>query len=167
VLAAVEMADPDEGDEGGADDGPVLADEDAVTDVVGVGVTVGVAVAVTVGVGVGVVVRCTAGDEYVRDGWDGLVYGDVLVDEDGEADGVVAADETSGPTDTDAGGAAGDVCAAGDSIWTGDWLIECTTKAVAPLAPTMPPRISASTSGFTRRRDALGGGVAGGGVAGG
>lgn len=151
------MADPAEGDEGGADDAPVFADEDAVT--VGVGVGVGVAVVV------GVVVWCPAEDEYVLVGWDGLGYGDVLVDEDGEADGVVEAGETTGPTDTDAGGVAGDVCAAGDSIWAGALLMELTTKAVAPLAPTMPPRIRASTRGFTRRRGgrALG---AGGGVSG-
>ena len=163
-LAEVE-ADPDEGgvdeggvdeggvDEGGADDEDVLAgaDEEAGADVVGVGDVAGVAEA-------GIV----AGDEYVLAGWDVPEYGAELAG-DGRADGVVDAEETSGLTDT--GGAAGDVCAAGDSIRIGALLIELTTKAVAPLAPTMPPRIRASTSGFTRRRGgrALGaGGGAGG-----
>jgi hypothetical protein len=170
-------ADPDEG---AADDEPVFAgadedvdadaeaDADVDVDVVGVGVGVGVVDVVGVGDAVvdvvGVVdVRVVAGDEYVLAGCDVPEYRDELADDDGEADGVVGvvdADETSGATD--AGVVAGDVCAAGDSIWTGDWLIECTTKAVAPLAPTMPPRISASTSGFTLRRGARGGGVAGG-----
>ena len=163
--------DPDEGDEGGADDVSVLAgadeevdvdaeaDADVDVDVVGVGVgvgdVVGVAdVGVVVGVAdVGVVVRCVAGDEYVLAGadWDVPVYGAELADEDGlgEADGEVDATPSGF---ADAGTVAGDVCAAGCSIWTGGWLMEFTTKAVAPPAPTMPPRISASTSGFIRRR---------------
>ena len=157
-------ADPDEGavdegavdeggvDEGGAGDEDVLAgaDEEAGADVVGVGDVAGVAEA-------GVV----AGDEYVLAGWDVPEYGAELAG-DGRADGVVDVEETAGLTDA---GGAGDVCAAGDSIWAGALLIELTTKAVAPLAPTMPPRIRASTSGFTRRRGgrALGaGGGAGG-----
>jgi hypothetical protein len=173
-------ADPDP-DEAVADDEPVFAgadedvdaDEDVEADAVAVAdvdvdvVGVGVGDVDVVGVGdvvgdvVGVVdVGVVAGDEYVLAGWDVPEYGDELAGE-GEAVGVVDADETSGVTD--AGTVAGEVCAAGDSIWTGGWLIEFTTKAVAPLAPTMPPRISASTSGFTRRRGALGGGgVAGG-----
>ena len=158
-------ADPDP-DEAGSDNEPVFAgadedvdaDAEADADVDVDAVAVGDVVADVVGVAdVGVV----AGDEYVLAGWDVSTYGDELGDDDGEAVGVVEADETSGATD--AGTVAGDVCAAGDSIWTGGWLIEFTTKAVAPLAPTMPPRISASTSGFTRRRGARGGGgVAGG-----
>ena len=98
------------------------------------------------------------------------VYGAELADDDAlcDADGAVDADETSGPTD--AGAVAGDVCAAGCSSWVdGCPDIEVTAKAVAPPAPTMPPRISASTSGFIRRRgggwpipDGMGGGVAGG-----
>jgi len=128
------------------------AEADADVDVDAVAVAVGDVVADVVGVAdVGVV----AGDEYVLAGWDVPTYGDELGDDDGEAVGVVEADETSGATD--AGTVAGDVCAAGDSIGTGGWLIEFTTKAVAPLAPTIPPRISASTSGFTRRRGGLGG----------
>jgi hypothetical protein len=91
----------------------------------------------------------------------------VLAEEEdglGEGDG----DTPLGP---DEGGDTGDVTAAGASCrCVGEWLIEFTAKAVAPPAPTMPPRISASTSGFTRRRrgggwlrpDAIGGGVAGG-----
>jgi hypothetical protein len=159
-LAEVE-ADPDEGgvDEGGVDEGGVdeggADDEDVLAggDVGGAGDVAGVTEA-------GVV----AGDEYVLAGWDVPEYGAELAG-DGRADGVVDAEETAGLTDTDAGGAAGDVCAAGDSIRIGALLIELTTKAVAPLAPTMPPRIRASTSGFTRRRGgrALGaGGGAGG-----
>jgi len=75
------------------------------------------------------------------------------------------------PLGSDEGGDTGDVTAAGASCrCVGEWLIEFTANAVAPPAPTMPPRISASTSGFTRRRrgggwlmpDAIGGGVAGG-----
>jgi hypothetical protein len=157
VLAEVEVVvDPDEGDEGGADDVSVLAgaeeevdadaEADADVDFVGVGDVVGVA-------DVGVVVRCVAGDEYVLAGadWDVPVYGAELADEDGlgEADGEVDATPSGF---ADAGTVAGDVCAAGCSIWTGGWLMEFTTKAVAPPAPTMPPRISASTSGFIRRR---------------
>jgi hypothetical protein len=100
--------------------------------------------------------------------WDVPVCGVELADDDalGEADGEVDA-TPSGFADPDAGAVAGDVCAAGCSIWTGGWLMEFTTKAVAPPAPTMPPRISASTSGFIRRRRGgwasdTGGGVAGG-----
>jgi hypothetical protein len=169
-------ADPDP-DEAEADDEPVFAgaDEDVDADAVVVAVAVAVADVDVDVVGVGDVVGdvvglvdvgVVAGDEYVLAGWDVPEYGDELAG-DGEAAGVVGvvdADETCGVTD--AGTVAGDVCAAGDSIWTGGWLIEFTTKAVAPLAPTMPPRISASTSGFTRRRGALGG-LGGGGVAGG
>jgi len=75
------------------------------------------------------------------------------------------------PLGSDEGGDTDDVTAAGVSCrCVGEWLIEFTAKAVAPPAPTMPPRMSASTSGFTRRRrgggwlmpDAIGGGVAGG-----
>jgi hypothetical protein len=166
----VEAVDPDEGDEAGADDVYVLADADedidadaeadadadadvdvdadadVDVDVVGVGDVVGVAE-------VGVVVGCVVGDEYVLAGvgWDVLVDGAGLAGEDGEADGEVEA-KPSGFADPDAGAVAGDVCAAGCSIWTGVWLMEFTTKAVAPPAPTMPPRINASTSGFVRRR---------------
>lgn len=69
----------------------------------------------------------------------------------GEADGTVVDDETAGPAD--AGAVAGDVCAAGRSSWVdGCPENEVTAKAAAPPAPTMPPRISASTSGFIRRR---------------
>ena len=101
-------------------------------------------------------------------GWDVLVDGAGLVGEDAGADGTVDADEASGPTD--AGVVAGDVCAAGCSIRTGELLMEFTTKAVAPAAPTMPPRIRASTSGFIRRcrrggwpmPEGAGGGVGGG-----
>ena len=157
-------ADPDP-DEAGADDEPVFAgadedvdaDAEADVDAVAVGDVVGDVVADVVGVAD---VGCVAGDEYVLAGWDVPTYGDELGDDDGEAVGVVDADETTGATD--AGAVAGDVCAAGDSIGTVGWPIEFTTKAVAPLAPTMPPRISASTSGFTRRRGALGAGVSGG-----
>jgi hypothetical protein len=151
-------------DEAGAEDEPVFAgadedvdadaeaDADVDVDVAGGGDVVGGVVGDVVGVeDVGV----EDGDEYVLAGWDVPTYGDELGDDDGEAVGVVDADETSGAAD--AGTVAGDVCAAGDSIWTGGGLIEFTTKAVAPLAPTMPPRISASTSGFTRRRGVLGG----------
>ena len=164
VLADAEP-DPDEGgvDEGGAADDDVLADADdvGVEDVVGVGEVVGVADVV------GVAVWCTVGDEYVLAGWDDVpVYGAGLAGEDalGEADGGVDAGSCGF---VDAGAVAGDVCAAGCSIWTGAWLMELTTKAVAPAAPTMPPRISASTSGFIRRRrggwtPGTGGGAGGG-----
>ena len=100
------------------------------------------------------------------------MFGAELVGEDGGADGTVDADEASGPTDAGAvaGDVAGDVCAAGCSIRTGELLMELTTKAVAPPAPTMPPRIRASTSGFIRRcrrggrpmPEGAGGGVGGG-----
>ena len=113
-----------------------------------------------------------AGEEYVLVGWDVLVFGAGLVGEDGGADGTVDADEASGPTEAGAvaGDVAGDVCAAGCSIRTGELLMELTTKAVAPPAPTMPPRIRASTSGFIRRcrrggwpmPEGAGGGVGGG-----
>ena len=118
----------------------------------------------------GVVEWRTVGDEYVLAGCD--VYG---ADEDalGEADGTVVDDVTSGPTD--AGADAEDVCAAGCSSWVdGCPENEVTANAAAPPAPTMPPRMSATTSGFIRRRrrggcpvpDGMGGGM-GGGVAGG
>ncbi len=87
-----------------------------------------------------------------------------------EEDGLGEGDGDT-PLGSDEGGDADDVTAAGAS-WrgVGEWLIEFTAKAVAPPAPTMPPRISASTSGFIRRRrgggwpmpDGMGGGVAGG-----
>jgi hypothetical protein len=88
-----------------------------------------------------------------------------------EEDGLGEGDEDTllGP---DEGGDADDVTAAGASCrGVVEWLIEFSAKAVAPPAPTMPPRISASTSGFIRRRrggggwpmpEAMGGGVAGG-----
>jgi len=91
----------------------------------------------------------------------------VLAEEEGalgEGDG-----DTALGSDDDGG--AEDVTAAGASCrCVGVWLMEFTAKAVAPPAPTMPPRISASTSGFIRRRrgggwpipDGMGGGVAGG-----
>ena len=116
----------------------------------------------------GVVEWRTVGDEYVLAGCD--VYG---ADEDalGEADGTVVDDVTSGPTD--AGAVAEDVCAAGCSSWVDGPENEVTANAAAPPAPTMPPRMSATTSGFIRRRrggcpvpDSMGGGM-GGGVAGG
>jgi len=157
-VAVLPEADPDL-DEAGADDEPVFAgaDEDVDADAEAVADVDADVVGDVVGVAdVGV----AAGDEYVLAGWEVRTYGDELGDDDGEAVGVADAGEVSGATD--AGAVAGDVCAAGDSIWTGGWLIEFTTKAVAPLAPTMPPRISASTSGFTRRRGALGAGVSGG-----
>lgn len=87
-------------------------------------------------------------------------------DEDGLGEG-----DGDTPLGSDEGGDTDDVTAAGASCrCVGEWLIEFTAKAVAPPAPTMPPRISASTSGFTRRRrgggwpvpDAMGGGVPGG-----
>ncbi len=113
----------------------------------------------------GVVEWRTVGDEYVLAGCD--VYG---ADEDalGEADGTVVDDVTSGPTD--AGADAEDVCAAGCSSWVdGCPENEVMANAAAPPAPTMPPRISATTSGLIRRRRGgwpvpagMGGGVAGG-----
>ena len=96
----------------------------------------------------GVVEWRTVGDEYVLAGCD--VYG---ADEDalGEAGGTVVDDVTSGPTDAGAG--AVDVCPAGCSSWTDDCPVnEVSANAAAPPAPTMPPRISATTSGFIRRR---------------
>jgi hypothetical protein len=115
-----------------------------------------------------VVVGCVVGDEYVLAGCD--VYGAEGADDDalGEADGTVVDDVTAGPTD--AGAVAGDVCAAGCSSWVdGCPVNEVTAYAAAPPAPTMPPRMSASTSGFIRRRRGgwpvpagMGGGVAGG-----
>jgi hypothetical protein len=108
------------------------------------------------------------GDEYVLVGCD--VYGAEVADDDalGEADGTVVDDVTSGPTD--AGADAEDVCAAGCCSWVGGCPEnEVTANAAAPPAPTMPPRISATASGFSRRRrggwpvpDGMGGGVAGG-----
>jgi len=113
-----------------------------------------------------VVVGCVVGDEYVLVGCD--VYG---ADEDalGDADGTVVDDVTSGPTDAGADGE--DVCPAGcSSLVDGCPENEVTAKAAAPPAPTMPPRMSATTSGFIRCRrgggwpmpDGMGGGVAGG-----
>jgi hypothetical protein len=87
----------------------------------------------------------------------------------GEADGTVVDDVTSGPTD--AGTDTEDVCPAGCSSWVdGCPVNEVNANAAAPPAPTRPPRISATTSGFIRRRrgggwpvpDGIGGGVAGG-----
>jgi hypothetical protein len=116
----------------------------------------------------GVVVGRVAGDEYVLVGGD--EYGAELTDDDalGEAVGTVVDAVTSGPTDT--GADAGDVCPAGCSSWVdGCPENEVTANAAAPPAPTRPPRISATTSGFIRRRrggwripDGMGGGVAGG-----
>jgi hypothetical protein len=120
----------------------------------------------------GVVVERVAGDEYVLVGGD--EYCAELTDDDalGDADGSVVADVTAGPTDAGAG--AEDVRPAGCSSWTaGCPVTEVTANAAAPPAPTMPPRISAITSGFIRRRrggwpfpdgipDGVGGGVAGG-----
>jgi hypothetical protein len=86
---------------------------------------------------------------------------------EGDGDAPLGSDEGGGAED----GGAEDVTAAGASCrCVGEWLIEFTAKAVAPPAPTMPPRISASTSGFIRRRrggggpipEGMGGGVAGG-----
>ena len=74
-----------------------------------------------------------------------------------EEDGLGEGDEDTlvGP---DEGGDAGDVTAAGASCrGVVEWLIEFSAKAVAPPAPTMPPRISASTNGLTRRRRRGGG----------
>jgi hypothetical protein len=102
------------------------------------------------------------------------VYGAELTDDDalGDAVGTVVDDVTSGPTDAGAG--ADDVCPAGCSSWVdGCPVNEVTANAAAPPAPTMPPRMSASTSGFIRRRRGgwpvpagmgvgMGGGVAGG-----
>jgi hypothetical protein len=77
-------------------------------------------------------------------------YGDVLA----EADGLGEADGDT-PLGSDEGG---DVAAAGDSCsCVGECPNELTANAVAPPAPTMPPRISASTSGLTRRRRRGGG----------
>ena len=147
----------------GADE-EVDADADADVDVDGD--VVGEVVGDVVG---DVLVARVAGDEYVLAGCD--EYG---ADEDalGDADGTVVDDVTSGPADTDAG--AKDVCPAGCSSFTdGCPENEVTANAAAPPAPTMPPRISATTSGFIRRRrggwrvpDGMGGGM-GGGVAGG
>jgi len=141
----------------GADE-EVDADADADADVDVVGEVVG-----------DVVVGCVAGDEYVLAGCDEYgADGDAL----GDADGTVVDDVTSGPAD--AGADAEDVCPAGCSSWTdGCPENEVSANAAAPPAPTMPPRISATTSGFIRRRrggwrvpDGMGGGM-GGGVAGG
>jgi hypothetical protein len=156
VLADVD-ADEDEGgvDEGGAEEVDADADAEADVDVDVVGV-------------VGVTEWRTAGDEYVLAGCD--VYGAEVADDDAlcVAVGTVVDDVTSGPTE--AGAVAGDVCAAGCSSWVdGCPVNEVTANAAAPPAPTMPPRMSASTSGFIRRRRGgwpvpagMGGGVAGG-----
>jgi hypothetical protein len=105
---------------------------------------------------------------------DAGVYGAELAGDDVlcVAVGTVVDDVTSGPTD--AGADAEDVCAAGCSSWVdGCPENEVTANAAAPPAPTMPPRISATTSGFIRRRrggwpvpDGMGSGM-GSGVAGG
>jgi hypothetical protein len=117
-----------------------------------------------------VVVGRVVGDEYVLVGCDGggAAGDDVL----GDADGSVVAELTAGLTDAGAG--VEDVCPAGCSSWTdGCPVNEVSANAAAPPAPTRPPRISATTSGFIRRRrggrpvpDGMGGGM-GGGVAGG
>jgi len=156
----------------GADE-EVDADADAEGDVdVDVGGEVVVEVGGDVDVVGGAVVARVAGDEYVLVGGD--EYGAELTDDDalGEADGTVVDDVTSGPTDADA--VAEDVCPVGCSSWVdGCPVNEVTANAAAPPAPTMPPRISATTSGFIRRRfggpavpDGTGSGM-GGGVAGG
>jgi hypothetical protein len=147
---------------GGADE-EVDADAD-----VDVGGEVVVEVGGDVDVVGGAVVARVAGDEYVLVGGD--EYGAELTDDDalGEADGTVVDDVTSGPTD--AGAVAEDVCPAGCSRWVdGCPENEVTAKAAAPPAPTMPPRISATTSGFIRRRrggrpvpDGMAGGMGGG-----
>jgi hypothetical protein len=116
-----------------------------------------------------VVVGCVAGDEYVLVGCDGggAAGDDVL----GDADGSVVAELTAGLTDAGAG--AEDDWPAGCSTWMdGCPVNEVSANAAAPPAPTRPPRISATTSGFIRRRggrpvpdgmgDGMGGGVAGG-----
>jgi hypothetical protein len=108
----------------------------------------------------------------------GDVYGAELAGDDVlcVAVGTVVDDVTSGPTD--AGAVAEDVCAAGCSSWVdGCPVNEVTANAAAPPAPTIPPRMSASTSGFARRLrggrpvpagtgagvgTGMGGGVAGG-----
>jgi hypothetical protein len=133
------------------------------------GVAGGVVGGVAGGVAGGVEWR-TAGDEYVLVGCNGggAAGDDVL----GDADGSVVADVTAGSTDTGAG--AEDDCPAGCSSWMdGCPVNEVSANAAAPPAPTRPPRISATTSGFTRRRrggrpvpGGMGGGM-GGGVAGG
>jgi len=145
------------------------ADADADADVDVDGDVVGEVVGDVVG---DVVVARAAGDEYVLAGGD--EYGAELTDDDalGDADGTVVDDVISGPADTDAG--AEDACPAGCSSWTdGCPVNEVSANAAAPPAPTRPPRISATTRGFIRRRrggrpvpDGMGGGM-GGGVAGG
>jgi hypothetical protein len=142
----------------GADE-EVDADADAEADA-DVDVDVGGEVGGDVDVVGGAVVARVAGDE----------YGAELTDDDalGEADGTVVDDVTSGPTD--AGAVAEDVCPAGcSSRVDGCPENEVTAKTAAPPAPTTPPRMSATTSGFIRRRrggrpvpDGMGGGVAGG-----
>jgi hypothetical protein len=80
-------------------------------------------------------------------------YGDVLA----EADGLGEADGDT-PLGSDEGGDGDDVAAAGASCsCVGECPNDPTANAVAPPAPTMPPRISASTSGLTRRRRRGGG----------
>ena len=119
-----------------------------------------------------VVVARVAGDEYVLVGCDGGAAGEDVLD---DADGSVVAELTAGPTDAGAG--VEDVCPAGCSSWTdGCPVNEVSANAAAPPAPTRPPRISATSSGFIRRRggrpvpDGMDGGMGGGmggGVAGG
>ncbi|MGZ6839915.1 MAG: hypothetical protein ACXVHC_05595 [Frankiaceae bacterium] len=145
----------------GADE-EVDADADAEADV-DVGGEVVVEVAGDVDVVGDVVVARVVGDEYVLAGCD--VYG-ADVDALGDADGSVVADVTAGPTDA----GAVDVCPAGcSSRMDGCPVNEFTANAAAPPAPTTQPRMSASTSGFNRRRRGgwpvpagMGGGVAGG-----
>jgi hypothetical protein len=165
--------DDDEDDEGGAAEEDVLvgadeeldADADAEADV-DVGGEVVVEVGGDVDVVGGAVVARVAGDEYVLAGCD--EDGAELL---GDTDGTVVDDVTSGPTD--AGACAEDVCPVGCSSWTdGCPVNEVSANAAAPPAPTMPPRISATTSGFIRlrrggRRVSDGTGGMGGGVAGG
>jgi hypothetical protein len=162
-------------DEGGAADDDVLAgadeevdaDADAEADADVDGEVVGEVVGDVDVVG-DVVVGRVVGDEYVLVGC--AEYGAELTDDDAlcDADGSVVAELIAGPTD--AGADAEDVCAAGCSRWVDGFPVnEVTANAAAPPAPTMPPRISATTSGFIRRRcggwpvpDGMGGGVAGG-----
>ena len=82
----------------------------------------------------------------------GDVYGAEVADDAlCVAVGTVVDDVTSGPTE--AGAVVGDVFPAGCSSWTdGCPVNEVIANAAAPPAPTMPPRMSATTSGFIRRR---------------
>ena len=114
---------------------------DVVGDVVGevVGDVVGLEVGVVdVGVGVGVGLTVAGGGVYAG------ALDEVLCDGDGEA--LVGA--------LDEGAGAEDVTAAGVSLSrAGVCLVaEVTTKTAAPMAPSITPMISASTSGRTRRR---------------